>query len=348
MQFKFVAQQLGIATSSLLLPPLAWGVVLSLCLFVAILLHELAHSVVAISSGARVHSITLLIVGGVSRIMGEIRDPGREAWMAAAGPLASLGIGAVSFGLFLLVTPLFPDLSIATLIFAITNGMLGVFNFLPAFPMDGGRILRAGLTTPLGRVRATKVAALIGKLFAVVFGIWGIFQGNPLLPLVAIFIFFGASAEARGVEMREALSGVPIGSLLDERLGVVEGSLPIADVAALFLEKNVVAALVAGESGARPLFLTYPDLEKARAGGRDVTARELAREKYPIARTTDDVADVLMSFDRKLGNVILVLGPDRSPVGVVTAPDLMRAAMLNKVIKAPPGRRVGGELGPPQ
>ena len=66
MQFKFVAQQLGIATSSLLLPPLAWGVVLSLCLFVAILLHELAHSMVAISSGARVHSITLLIVGGVS------------------------------------------------------------------------------------------------------------------------------------------------------------------------------------------------------------------------------------------------------------------------------------------
>jgi Zn-dependent protease len=346
MQFKFVAQQLGIAASSLIIPPLAWGGVLAVCLFVAILLHELAHSLVAISSGARVHSITLLIVGGVSRIMGEIRSPGKEAWMAAAGPLASLGIGAVSFGLFLLVTPLFPDLSIATLIFAITNGMLGIFNFLPAFPMDGGRILRAGLTPPLGRVRATKVAAMIGKVFAVAFGIWGIFQGNPLLPLVAIFIFFGASAEARGVEMREALAGVQVGSLVDERLGRVEGSIPVPEVAAIFLRQNYVAALVPGVAGARPRFITYPDLEKAKARGQQMTAGELAMEHYPVAKTTDDVADVLMTFNRKLGNVILVLGPGGVPVGVVTAPDLMRAAMLHKVIQAPQGRQVEGEPGP--
>src|SRR5262249_27649528 len=152
-QFRRLANALELDPRALGAPPFVWGILLAVGLFVSILLHELAHVAVARRSGAVVHAITLLMLGGVTEIRREGR-PEREALMALAGPLASFAIALVSY-LFRRFVPLPPGIAIALTVFAGTNLVLGVFNLLPAFPMDGGRVLRGLLVRPLGWRRAT-------------------------------------------------------------------------------------------------------------------------------------------------------------------------------------------------
>lgn len=203
-QFSLIASSLGIPREALHLPPLAWGAILAVGLFVAILAHELAHSLVALKNGIKVRSITLMMLGGVSQI--ESEDPAHEAWMAFAGPLMSFGIALGSYAVYRLL-PAPAEVGVALLAFAITNAILGVFNLLPAFPMDGGRVLRGLLSGRLGRDRATRIATGIGKVMAVILGLVALVSFNPILVLIAAFIYMGASAEqeradARGVATR--------------------------------------------------------------------------------------------------------------------------------------------------
>ncbi|RKG56998.1 site-2 protease family protein, partial [Corallococcus exercitus] len=137
----------------------AWGLAVAVGLFVSVLLHEMAHTFYALRHGGEVHGITLMIVGGVSELAQVPKRPRDEALMALVGPLTSLGLaallGAVTWGVHGL--GLF-QVQFALFTLAMLNAVLGVFNLLPAFPMDGGRIVRAALTPRLGMVRATKVA----------------------------------------------------------------------------------------------------------------------------------------------------------------------------------------------
>jgi Zn-dependent protease len=194
-QLDGVARLLGIPRDAFRLPPLAWGVILAVGLFVAVLAHELCHSLVAVRSGARVHAITLMMLGGVSFIAGRL-SPGREAWMAFAGPLASLAIAAASFAVFHFV-PLPAEARAALFAFALTNALIGAFNLLPAFPMDGGRIVRALLARWIGQVRATVFAARLGKVMAVALALYAIVSFNLFLLLIAWFVYAGARGEER-------------------------------------------------------------------------------------------------------------------------------------------------------
>ena len=194
-QLDAVARLLGIPRDAFRLPPLVWGVILAVGLFVAVLAHELCHSLVAIRSGARVHAITLMMLGGVSFIDGRL-PPGREAWMAFAGPLASFAIAAVSFVIFRTV-PLPPDALAAVFAFAMTNAVLAVFNLLPAFPMDGGRVVRGLLARWIGQARATAFAAKLGKVMAVAIALYALWSFNLFLLLIAWFVYAGARSEER-------------------------------------------------------------------------------------------------------------------------------------------------------
>lgn len=188
-------------------PPVALGILLS------IILHELGHSVVAILYGCRVRQITLMFTGGAAQMERIPRKPLAEFLMAAAGPFVSLLIGISCF----LIDPYVPlaryeNLAGKTIVgwIGIVNLTLLVFNLLPAFPMDGGRIFRAMLTPFLGRVRATGVAARVGQGFAVFMGLSGIVgcgvipSGSWLLVAIAFFIFIAAGSEYRMVRMEEA------------------------------------------------------------------------------------------------------------------------------------------------
>ena len=181
-------------------------------LFVCVLLHEYGHSLVAQRLGIEIGDITLLPIGGLARLKSLPEKPWDEVKIAIAGPLVNVVLAPFFFAVALLLggsltTP--PDIlggvQSAAQVFVylgFINVALVVFNLIPAFPLDGGRVLRGLLATRLGAVRATDVSAAIGQVFAVAFFLIGLLGGNFLLALVAVFIFFGAAGEAQMVRQR--------------------------------------------------------------------------------------------------------------------------------------------------
>src|SRR3954462_3546396 len=174
-------------------------------LFICVLLHEFGHSLVAQRLDLVVRSITLLPIGGVSNLESLPEKPSEEVEITLAGPLVNVVLAPIFFGVGLLLgaeprmpTDLFTGIgSVGQFFFYLgyLNVVLAIFNLIPAFPLDGGRVLRTLLTTRLGAVRATDVSSVVGQLFAIAFFLIGLLGGNFLLALVAVFIYFGATGE---------------------------------------------------------------------------------------------------------------------------------------------------------
>ncbi|MDD4869077.1 MAG: site-2 protease family protein [Kiritimatiellae bacterium] len=190
---------------------IVYGMLVALGLLVSIVLHELGHSIVAIKKGCRVREITLMFMGGAAQMDQIPTKPLDEFLMALAGPAVSFAIGAG--GLFggnyfhFPIMMMIGNFKINIIHYiGIINLVLVVFNLLPAFPMDGGRILRAMLTPKLGRLKATFYAARLGKIMAILFGLLGLFSRpvNFILIVIAVFIYTAAGNEYRMVQMQEA------------------------------------------------------------------------------------------------------------------------------------------------
>src|SRR6202022_4623456 len=208
--------------------PFIWGLGLALALFASVLIHELAHSLYALKKGGRVQDITLLMIGGVSNLSTPPKTTRQEAVMALVGPLTSLLLAGVFYAANRVVAGLDSfDLQFALFYLAEMNLFLGLFNLLPAFPMDGGRIARAMLTERYGLLRATQLAVGLGKAFAALFGIVGLFSFNVVLMIIAFFIFVGAEAESRSVLIKAMLGHVRVRDLMSPSHGSI---LPTASV----------------------------------------------------------------------------------------------------------------------
>jgi stage IV sporulation protein FB len=201
-----------------------FGVVATLLLFIIVLLHELGHSFAAQYYGVAVKQIVLLPIGGVAQLASIPEKPSQEFVIAIAGPLVNF-ILAVLMYLFGLLVGFRVDLAGAANILSametlgvdalfnylfLTNLFLAIFNLLPAFPMDGGRILRAILASQMNYVRATIIAASIGQALAWALGLWGFLQGGFFLILIAIFIYLGAGHERQSVQLRHTLGGLRV------------------------------------------------------------------------------------------------------------------------------------------
>ena len=188
----------------------AGGLLVEGMLAVSIVLHELGHSLVAIRKGCRVRQITLMCLGGAAQMERLPTKPLDEFLVAIAGPAVSfcLALGGVFGGMHLPLPPFLPHLTGGEFnIVQVMGGMnlgLMIFNLIPAFPMDGGRILRAMLTPRLGRLRATFAAAQLGKIMAILFGIYGMYHHEWILVFIAFFVFIFAGREYRMVQMQEA------------------------------------------------------------------------------------------------------------------------------------------------
>jgi len=193
----------------------AFGVGFALTVFACVLLHEFGHALVARRFGIETTRITLLPVGGLAQLERAPETPRAELWIALAGPAVNLGIAAVlaavGFGTGLLTLTAaglgtggggILAIVLSGLLYA--NLMLGLFNLLPAFPMDGGRVFRAWAQTRYGRLEATRKAATLGRVLALGFGVWGIWASNPVLVLVAVFVYFAARRERQMVELQFA------------------------------------------------------------------------------------------------------------------------------------------------
>jgi Zn-dependent protease len=195
------------------------GVSFILALFLSVTLHELGHSLVARGFGVKVSGIVLLPVGGVSQMEEMPERPNQEFLIALAGPATSIVLGLLLGGVSLLLYG-----PAATFKASVTGGLfipnlarvnllLAIFNLLPGFPMDGGRIFRSVLANAMPFDRATAIAASVGRVFAIGLGLVGLFT-NIWLVFIAVFIYFGASSEASRVQIKTALRDVPVSRVM--------------------------------------------------------------------------------------------------------------------------------------
>jgi Zn-dependent protease len=191
------------------------GVMFILAVFLCVVLHEFGHALSARRYGIQTRDIILLPIGGVARLERMPTHPLQELWVALAGPAVNVLIAAVLF-VWLKVTSALEPLQTISLTggpflerIMFVNLFLVAFNLLPAFPMDGGRVLRALLAIRLDYSRATRIAAAIGQGAAICFGILGLFY-NPFLLLIAVFVWIGAGREAGSAQVQSAIGGVPV------------------------------------------------------------------------------------------------------------------------------------------
>lgn len=222
---------------------LLMGILIEIGFAASIVLHELGHSIVAIKKGCKVRSINLLFIGGAAQMEDIPVRPMDEFLMAIAGPAVSviLGLLLIFFGGYAPLPNVHASLGLNPLEFlGAVNIGLAVFNLIPSFPMDGGRVLRALLARRVGRLRATFIAARIGRILAVIFGLSGYFGIRGLIPprdwgliAIAFFVFISAGNELRIVRMQEMMKtfGGPFGDIdnIDNSDSVVVGPPPYED-----------------------------------------------------------------------------------------------------------------------
>jgi Zn-dependent protease/predicted transcriptional regulator len=207
-----------------------FGAFAVICLFGCVVLHELGHSLVAQRFGVAVREIVLLPIGGVARLLSEPKKPLHELLIALAGPLVNVVI-VIALGLLLALrgTPVeladleglqkqalaAPNVHSLLLLLLYGNGMLAVFNMIPALPMDGGRVLRATLSFFVGQVRATNIAAGLAQVLAIALGFYALQQQQPLLVFIALLVFMGAGQERATARTNVLLAELRAGEVCD-------------------------------------------------------------------------------------------------------------------------------------
>lgn len=300
----------------------AGGILLIVSVFATVVLHELGHALTAKRFGIRTRDITLLPIGGVARLEHMPDKPSQELWVALAGPAVNLGIALALFGVIsFLQTPIgFESLHLVGGPFLTKlmwiNVSLAVFNLLPAFPMDGGRVLRAALAMRLDPVRATEIATRLGQAMAIAFGFVGL-MFNPMLVVIALFIWMGAVAEFSLVKLKTALGGVTVRQTMITDFRTLQPEDPV---------RRAVELTLSGFQQDFPVVdgtevvgvVTHVDVLKALAeGGPDVRVDAVMHRTFEKALPTEP-AD--LAFTRLQGcdcRALVVLDHGRL-VGLVT------------------------------
>jgi Zn-dependent protease len=192
------------------------AVLLIIAVFVCVVLHEFGHSLQIRRYGILVRDVVLLPIGGMARAERIPEEPRQEIIVAISGPLVNFALATALFGIVVLLRrPLSPDFDFLTSLIAI-NLLLGTFNLIPAYPMDGGRILRGLLATRIPYLRATRYAKAVGQLIALAFVVIGfVYRELIMLPVIAVFIYFGAATEERAIRVRFVLGGKRVRDFVD-------------------------------------------------------------------------------------------------------------------------------------
>ena len=321
------------------------SVLFILAIFVTIILHELGHALTARRFGVKTRDITLLPIGGLARLDRMPDVPRQELWVALAGPAVNLVIALGCYALLIATTGAAPVLTLdpsATGFlgrFTSVNFALAIFNMVPAFPMDGGRALRAVLAERTDYTRATEIAVSIGQGLALVFGFVGLFA-NPILVFIALFVWMGASSEATAVGMRGALAGVPVSRAMVTDYRTVPVGTPLRRAAELVLMGDQRDFPVVDEAGEIVGVLTREQLMSALShqGPSGTVDRAMT--------TTFETADAREMLDAAYGRlqqgvcpVLPVLDGGRV-VGLLTAENVAEYVMIRGALA--PGRRFFG------
>ena len=276
----------------------AAGVAYVVAVFAIVVLHELGHALTARRFGIATRDITLLPIGGVARLERMPTRPSEELLVAVAGPAVNVALAALLFGA-LAVQGGVSGVNNLTLVggpfvakLMWTNVGLAVFNLIPAFPMDGGRVLRALIAMRTDYVRATDIAAAIGQAIALAFGLVGLFS-NPFLVFIALFVWVGAHEEARMAHVHASLAGVPVSRAMVTHVLAVE-----ADESAA----SLIARMMAGfqedvpviDNGELVGVVGRAEVLKAAVGGdASVPVRSIMARDVATVRETDTLDTAL-------------------------------------------------------
>ena len=321
-----------------------YGIVVTILLFVCVTLHELAHSFTAMHYGVTVREITLLPIGGLAQ-MDEIPDnPTQELKISLAGPLTNI---AIAFLLILICLPLeirstmgVAELSqrlgamswyglVAYLVAA--NLMLGLFNMIPAFPMDGGRVLRAILAMRMDYVQATAISVRIGQGLAVLLGLWGFMSGDLMLVFIAAFVYLGAGMEGRVVEVKSVLEDMRVRQAMSSPVHFVAPTDTLARVVERILQ-GLQADFPVLENDRLVGMLTENDVVLAlHKQGADTLVGQVMRRQFPVARPEQTLFEVQGQMGAAKLRTMPVVERDRL-VGLLTAQDISQAYRLLKVL----------------
>ena len=320
------------------------GVGFFVALFACVLLHEYGHALAARRCGIATRDITLLPIGGVARLDRMPDKPVQELWVALAGPAVNVVIAA-GVGVWLAFTGTWESLftlsttggGFAERLLAVNVGLV-LFNMIPAFPMDGGRVLRALLAMRLEYARATRIAATVGQGLAIAFGFAGLFS-NPLLLLIAVFVWTGASQEAAATDMKAAIGGLPVreAMLTDFRTLSPQDTLSVAT--RLLIEGSQQDFLVV-DAGRVVGVLSHARLfEVLRERGEWTPVTEVMVRTFRTLRPDEPLDGAL--FQAEPGQTVMPVVRNGQLVGLVTAENIgelmmIRAARRERGAEPPP------------
>lgn len=300
----------------------ATGVAFVVLLFACVVAHEFGHILAARRYGVRTPEIILLPIGGVSLMERLPERPAHELAVALAGPAVSVALGLALLAVSGApggseMTSIAPAQLLPTL--AAANLFLALFNMLPAFPMDGGRALRALLAIRQDRVRATRTATMLGHAFAVMFGLFGLASGNLMLALLGVFIYFGASAEAADTELMEFAGGLPVSRVMRVELRSLPPGATLDDCLEVLIRTGQDAVPVVDRDGSLLGVATMAGVIRAanRLPG-DAPVAEAMETDVPAVGQDHSLRDAIERMQAMRAPAVIAVDDHGAPVGMIT------------------------------
>jgi len=306
-----------------------------LLLFACVVLHEFGHALAAKAFGINTPDITLLPIGGVARLERMPEEPTQELIIAAAGPAVNV---VIALGLWLVIgwspaadPAVFEGSNLLMKLMQI-NVWLVLFNLLPAFPMDGGRILRALLATRMSYARATQAAATVGQGFAFIFGFLGLFF-NPMLIFIALFVYIGASQEAALAQMRAVSRGLPVSSAMVREFRSLPEDATLQEAVDALLATSQHDFPVVDELGNVLGVLTRHDLISAlRRDDPQIRVGDIMRRDIPSVTTGTRFEDALRIMQESNSPALPVLDNMKRLVGLLTPENVSELMMIHSAM----------------
>jgi stage IV sporulation protein FB len=329
----------------------AWsGLVFILLVFLCVLLHEFGHIFTARAFGVQTPDVVLLPIGGVARLERIPERPLEEFLIAIAGPAVNIAIALLLIGFG------GADLSSNAAMAAIDNDkismvdrlaavnlFLALFNLIPAFPMDGGRVLRAILSSRLGFVRATGIAATIGQGFAFLLGFLGLFY-NPILIFIAIFVYLAAASEAHLVALRAVSRGVPAMAATMTRIATLKPDSPIDEAVQVLLQTSQGEFPVVDEAGKPVGLLGRSDIIRAlKEFGPDAKVDQAMTSDVAVIDRRSPLDDALRMLQEKSAPAIAVVEPNGKLVGLISTETVGELMLVSQAM--PQGFKLGPDRG---
>jgi Zn-dependent protease len=317
------------------------GALALLALFACILLHEFGHILMAGRFGVRTPDVILLPIGGVARLERIPDEPRQELLIALAGPAVTLAIVVLLY-LVLLATgnpvrldgldPQGPFLAQLMVV----NIYLLLFNLIPAFPMDGGRVLRAILASRLGLVRGTRIAATLGQLLATAGGVYGLVASEPFLILIAFFVFVGANAEAAAVETRVAGKGLDVRHMMVTDFRTIPVHATLSQAVELLLSGEQREFPVVDNSGRTEGILTRDNLIRGLSQrGANSTVAEAMTPNVPVVPATLSFNEALERLRSSRLPALPVVDQAGSLIGLLTQDNITDLLLVRRAAGSP-------------